>query len=177
MDIQGLPQDKDTFSYHWLQRKDKVSSVIEDALKQSALYGLTPLGFVGSKDVPNAADFDFERVFLVWDAAEWCFNATSLSSRPETSEFNKEYNSLVLCGLIEQIISLETWGRISGITYGELILGMFLAGYRIKRLPRSKVCQFNVSEKNIKELFTRIEIRMKSSLSHRERCGTAAALS
>lgn len=174
MGIKELPQDKDSLFYDWYREKEEASSAIEDALKQSAMLGLTPMGFVGSKSVPDASEFDFERVFLVRDAAGWCFYGTFLKPKPEVLEYNKEFNSLILCGLIEQVVNLETWGRVSGITYGELILGMFLAGYKIKRVPRSKVCQFNISEKNIKYLLSCIEIRMKNSLTRRGRCGTAA---
>lgn len=177
MDIKDLPQDKDSLFYDWYREKEKVSSAIEDALKQTVLLGLTPMGFVGSKNVPDASEFDFERVFLVWDAAGWCFYSTLMKPKPEVIEYNEEYNSLILCGLIEQVVNLETWGRVSGITYGELILGMFMAGYKFKRIPRTKVCQFNISDKNVKHLFSCIEIRMKNSLSHRGRCCTAAALS
>lgn len=64
MDIKDLPQDKDSLFYDWYREKEKVSSAIEDALKQTVLLGLTPMGFVGSKNVPDASEFDFERVFL-----------------------------------------------------------------------------------------------------------------
>ncbi len=177
MGIKELPQDKDSLFYDWYREKEKASSAIGDALKQSPMLGLTPMGFFGSKYAPDASEFDFERVFLVWDAAGWCFYGTLMKPKPEVLKYNKEFNSLVLCGLIEQVVNLETWGRVSGISYGELILGMFMAGYKIKRIPRSNVCQFNISEKNIKYLLSCIEIRMRNSLSHRRYCGTVTALS
>lgn len=177
MSIQDLPQDKDSLFYDWYREKEEMSSAIKDALKQRAILGLTPMGFDGTKAVPDSSEFDFERVFLVWDAATWCFYGTFMKPKPEVSEYNKEFNSLILCGLIEQVVNFETWGRVSGITYGELILGMFMAGYKIKRIPRSKVCQFNISENNIKYLLNCIEIRMRNTLSHRKRCGIATPLS
>ena len=166
MSIKELPQDKDSLYYDWYREKEKISQVIEDALKQPKMLGLTAMGFEGSKKAPVASDFDFERVFLIQDIVEWCFYPY-LTPMPEVTDFNEEYNSLVLCGLIEQVVNFETWGRVSGISYGELILGMFIAGYKLKRIPRSKACQFNIDDKNIKYLFKAIEIRMQQSLSRR----------
>lgn len=39
--MKDLPQDKDSLFYHWYRDKEKLSSAIKDALKQSAMLGLT----------------------------------------------------------------------------------------------------------------------------------------
>lgn len=110
---------------------------------ENDLKGLTTAGFKG--DDPLTID-DFDKLEL---------NATrdvvSCYLRPITA-INTTHSSYGLKHLVERVLAKETKGEINYVRNGVLILAMYDAGFRIKRISSSFNCFFNVSEKSVKLL-------------------------
>lgn len=170
-------EDKDMRYHDWTREQKEMLPVIEKALLDERLRGLTALGFAGSTKIPNIADFNPEKAFLVCDAAQWLFHGKLLKPKAPVKTFNSVYNSQLLCSLFQQYFNYETKERVNSISYGELTLGMFMAGFKICRIPRSKFCKFNIDDADVKSLLDAILNYMKSYTDNYGRCGIAAALS
>ena len=115
---------------------------------EEELSGLTTGGFNGS-DSLHIKDFNELELNAARDVIACYF-------RP-ISTINNDSSSYGLKHLVERYLQAETKGAINYVSNGTLILAMYDAGFRIKRMDSSSPnCHFNVSKKSIHYLEKRI---------------------
>lgn len=112
---------------------------------EKELFGLTSGGFNSSEPLHienfNELELKAARDMIV------CY------LRPIKS-INQEHTSFGLKHLVELMLAKETNNKIDYISNGAIILAMYDAGYRIKRLSdTSPNCYFNVSNKSARHLY------------------------
>lgn len=109
------------------------------------LRGLTPGGFNGGDAPLNVKDFNDLELKAARDMIA-CY------LRP-IERINTSSTSHELGLLIESALDIATRGAINYVSNGTLILAMYDAEFRIKRLKDgSPICYFNVSKKSINNL-------------------------
>lgn len=109
------------------------------------LRGLTPGGFNGGDAPLNVKDFNDLELQAARDMIA-CY------LRP-IERINTSSTSYGLKHLIERALDIATQGAINYVSNGTLILAMYDAEFRIKRLKDgSPNCYFNVSNKSINNL-------------------------
>lgn len=111
---------------------------------EEELFGLTTGGFNGSQPL-CVKDFNELELKSARDIIA-CY-LTPIKS------INQNSTSYGLKHLVENALRKETDGKINYVSNGTLILAMYDAGFRIKRLAGSSPnCYFNVSKKSVNDL-------------------------
>ena len=109
------------------------------------LRGLTPGGFNGGDAPSNVKDFNALELQAARDMIA-CYLR-------HIERINTSSTSYGLKHLIERALHIDTQGAINYVSNGTLILAMYDAGFRIKRLKDgSPNCYFDVSKKSINNL-------------------------
>lgn len=112
---------------------------------EEELRGLTPGGFNDGDNSLNVKDFNDLELQATRDIIA-CY------LRP-IGRINTSSTSYGLKHLIERALHIETQGVINYVNNGSIILAMYDAGFRIKRLKDgSPNCYFDVSRKSINNL-------------------------
>lgn len=112
---------------------------------EKELFGLTPGGFNGSEPL-HIENFNELELKAARDIIA-CY------LRPIKS-INQEHTSFGLKHLVERMLAKETNNKINYISNGAIILAMYDARYRIKRLSDTLPnCYFNVSNKSARHLY------------------------
>ena len=111
---------------------------------EEELFGLTNGGFNGLQPL-CVKDFNELELKSARDIIACYF--TPIKS------INQDSTSYGLKHLVERALYKETSGKINYVSNGTLILAMYDAGFRIKRLADSSPnCYFNVSKKSVNDL-------------------------
>lgn len=110
---------------------------------EEELRGLTTGGFKGNTFL-NINDFNQLELKAARDMIACKFSPIQT--------FNQSSTSYGLKHLVERALKIETNGEINYVSNGTLILAMYDAGYRIKRMEASLNCYFNVSKISVNNL-------------------------
>lgn len=112
---------------------------------EEELRGLTPGGFNGGDNSLNVKDFNDLELQATRDIIACYLHPIG--------RINTSSTSYGLKHLIERALHIETQGVINYVNNGSVILAMYDAGFRIKRLKDgSPNCYFDVSRKSINNL-------------------------
>lgn len=116
-------------------------SIYED---EEELRGLTVEGFKGTNSL-HIKDFNQLELNAARDMI-----ACRLKPIQAINQCSTSYGLKLL---VEHALKIETDGKINYLSNGALILAMYDAGYRVKRLGGSSPnCCFNVSAKSVNDL-------------------------